>query len=47
MVLTLIQTQTFASTNANECDEYRMAISKYLVQSSVEILNFLYMPVGW
>jgi hypothetical protein len=31
LVLTLSQTLTSAATNAIECDEYRMAITKYLV----------------
>jgi hypothetical protein len=35
LVITLSQIQTFAATNAIECDEYNMAITKYLVHSSL------------
>jgi hypothetical protein len=42
LVITLSQIQTFAATNAIECDEYRMAITKYLDHLSLERFNIFY-----
>jgi hypothetical protein len=42
LVKSLSQIQTFPATKAIECDEYRMAIIKYLVHSSLERFYIIY-----